>query len=272
VLHRGAGRTGVIFQLESAPSRADDKTMYDQATAAPPELEEVRCPQCGGLNRAGAKWCGQCLEPFGPPRPLENRGGRAGGGPPPPPPPPPGSLQPQVVSYEPPAPSDGKAFLVGAGGISWACKHCDAVNSIDTQDCSGCGMSFADMLRPPEAVKPVRDPITVAKISLIWPGAGHAYIGDWGQAIARGVVGFWVLVVAAVAFLQSGPGAMSTIFSGISLVFWAVSAHDAFQEASKAPSKVILHGRYLPWLVMGILVLLMGMLVVQGLQANAQVR
>jgi len=270
--------------------------MYDQATAAPPELEEVRCPQCGGLNRAGAKWCGQCLERFGPPKPLENRGGRAGGGPPPPPPPPPGPTQPldvlsELSHIEPsqvalldtePGPTDstkpvpalpsGKAFGVGTGGINWACKHCETVNSIETQDCSSCGMPFADLLRSPETVRPTRDPNRVAVISLIWPGAGHAYIGDWGQAIARGVVGFWVLVVAAVALLQSGPGAMSTIFGGISFIFWAVTAHDAFQEASKAPSKVILQSRYLPWLVMGILVLLMGMLVVQGLQANAQVR
>jgi len=170
------------------------------------------------------------------------------------------------------SPADGKAFLVGTDGISWACKHCDVVNSIDTEDCSGCGMPFADLLRPPETVRPKRDPNTVALISLFWPGAGHGYIGDWGQAIARGVVSFWIFVVAAVTYAQSGLGPMTTIFGGLSFVFWAVTAHDAFQEASNAPSKVILRGRYLVWLVLGILVLLMGMLVVEGLQANAAVR
>jgi Double zinc ribbon len=245
--------------------------MYDQATAAPPELEEVRCPQCGGLNRAGAKWCGQCLERFVPPKPLEIRGGRAGGGPPPPPPPP-GSLQPREVLYEPPAPSDGKAFLVGKDGISWACKHCDTVNSIDTDLCSVCGMPFADLLRPVAPEGPKRDPNTVALISLFWPGAGHGYIGEWGQAIARGVVSLLVLVVATLSFVQAGLGAMTVTFTGISFLFWAVTAHDSFQEASNAPSRVVLKGRSMLWLVMGILVLLMGMLVVQGLQANAQVR
>jgi hypothetical protein len=170
------------------------------------------------------------------------------------------------------SPADGKAFLVGTDGISWACKHCDVVNSIDTEDCSGCGMPFADLLRPPETVRPKRDPNTVALISLFWPGAGHGYIGDWGHAIARGVVSFWIFVVAAVTYAQSGLGPMTTIFGGLSFVFWAVTAHDAFQEASNAPSKVILRGRYLVWLVLGILVLLMGMLVVEGLQANAAVR
>ena len=289
----------MIFQLESAPSRADNKSMYDQITAAPPELDEIRCPQCGGLNRAGAEWCGQCLERFVPPKSPEIRGGTAGGGPPPPPPPP-GSLQPQdllselsqtdpstedphIQTLQPnPGPSvattslsstaGGKAFLVGTDGISWACKHCEVVNSIDTEVCSGCGMPFADLLRPPETVRPKRDPNTVALISLFWPGAGHGYIGDWGQAIARGVVSFWVFVIAGVTYAQSGLGAMTTIFGGLSFVFWAVTAHDAFQEASNAPSKVILRGRYLVWLVLGVLVLLMGMLVVEGLQANAQVR
>ena len=270
--------------------------MYDQATSAPPELEEVRCPKCGGLNRAGAEWCGQCLERFVPPKPLEIRGATAGGGTPPPPPPPPGLTQPldilsELSHNEPsqlpfldnePSPTDGKKPLpelpsgttlgVGTGGINWACKHCETVNSIETQECSSCGMPFADLLRPPAVVRPKREPNMVALISLFWPGAGHGYLGDWGQAISRGIVSFWVLVVAAVAYAQSGLGVMTLLFGAISFGFWAVTAHDAFQEASNAPNKVILRGKYLVYLVVGILFLLMGTLVIEGLQANAKVR
>jgi RNA polymerase subunit RPABC4/transcription elongation factor Spt4 len=257
--------------------------MYDQVTAAPPELDEVRCPQCGGLNRVGAEWCGQCLERFVPPKPPEIRGGTAGGGPPPPPPPP-ESLQPQagiseLSQIEPPtaaapassSPAGGKAFLVGADGINWACKHCETVNSIETDVCSVCGMAFADLLRPVAPERPKRDPNTVALISLFWPGAGHGYIGQWGQAISRAVVSLLVLVVAGLSFAQTGLGAMTTIFSLISFVFWAVTAHDSFQEASNAPSRVVVKGRSMLWLVMGILVLLMGIMVIEGLQANAAV-
>jgi len=270
--------------------------MYDQATTAPPQLEEVRCPQCGGLNRAGAEWCGQCLERFVPPKPLENPGGRAGGGPPPPPPPPPGSLQSEAIlselsqsepSTEPsqiempqresgpnaakssPAPEDGKAFIVGTDGISWACKKCETVNSIETDVCSVCGMSFADLLRPATPDKPRRDPNTVALISLFWPGAGHGYIGQWGQAIARGIVSFLLLVVTAVSFAQSGAGGMATIFGGIAFSFWAVAAHDSFQEASNAPNKVILRPKYFLWFVLVVLMLMVGSLLVQGFEASS---
>ena len=269
--------------------------MYDQATAAPPELEEIRCPECGGLNRAGAQWCGQCLERFVPPKPLEIPGGSADGGPPPPPPPP-GAPQPvaallsELVATGPldaeqaeqarnksalPLSSqadEGRAILVGADGISWACKHCETVNSIEIETCSVCGMSFADLLRPPSPDKPKRDPNMVALISLFWPGAGHGYIGQWGQAIARAVVSMWVLTVAAVSLVQSGIGAMATIFGGVAFALWAVAAHDAFQEASNAPSRVILRPKYFLWLVLGLLVLLMGMLMVQGFQASAAAR
>jgi hypothetical protein len=159
--------------------------------------------------------------------------------------------------------------MVGADGINWACKNCDTVNSMDTDTCSVCGMSFADLLRPPPPDRPKRDPNTVALISLFWPGAGHGYIGNWGQAIARAVVSFWVLIVTAVSYGQSGIGAMTTIFGGIAFGLWAIAAHDSYQEASNAPSKVILRPKYFLWLVLGLLVLLMGMLLMQGLQANA---
>ena len=165
-------------------------------------------------------------------------------------------------------PMDGKAFLVGTDGIRWACKHCETVNSIETDVCSVCGMSFADLLRPAAPDKPKRDPNTVALISLFWPGAGHGYIGQWGQAIARGV-SFLLLVVTSVTFAQSGAGGMSVIFGGIAFSFWVVAAHDSFQEASNAPNKVILRPKYFLWFVMGVLVLLVGSLLVQGLQVSA---
>ena len=279
----------MTFQLESASSRADETTMNDQATNAPPELEEIRCPKCGGLNRVGAEWCGQCLEPFVPPKRLEIPGATAGGGTSPPPPPPPGPTQLGDILSEisqtesgqsetslrnegstnaaVQSPADGKAFLVGTDGISWACKKCETVNSIETEVCSVCGMSFADLLRPPEPDKPKRDPNTVALISLFWPGAGHGYIGQWGQAIARGVMSLLLLVVTAVSFAQGGAG-MATIFGVIAFSFWAVAAHDSFQEASNAPSKVILRPTYFLWFVLGVLMLMVGSTLFQGFKAS----
>jgi hypothetical protein len=176
---------------------------------------------------------------------------------------------PSVATTSSRSPADGNAFLVGTDGISWACKHCEVVNPIDTDACSVCGMSFADLLRPPAPDKPQRDPNTVALISLFWPGAGHGYIGQWGQAIARGVVSFLLLVVTAVTFAQSGAGGMTTIFGGIAFSFWAIAAHDSFQEASNAPNQVILRPKYLLWLVLGVLMLMVGSLIVQGFKVSA---
>jgi uncharacterized membrane protein YphA (DoxX/SURF4 family) len=130
-------------------------------------------------------------------------------------------------------------------------------------------MSFADLLRPATPDKPQRDPNTVALISLFWPGAGHGYIGQWGQAIARGIVSFLLLVVTAVSFAQSGAGGMATIFGGIAFSFWAVAAHDSFQEASNAPKKVILRPKYFLWFVLVTLMLMVGSLLVQGFEASA---
>lgn len=240
--------------------------MHEQATDARPEIETVRCPNCGGLNRVGAQWCGQCLDRFVPPsNPVEASASlspRSAIGAPPPPPPPPG------FTAATPTASVGP-ITVGEDGITWTCKECDAANPFDAQECSVCGTSFGDLLREPEPERPARDPNTVALISLFFPGAGHGYLGLWGQAIARAIVSAWVMLVTIVAGLQSGVGFMTVLFGAIALALWLVAAHDAYREASGARGEVLLKQGYFLWVVLGILALMMGMFVMQALQANA---
>jgi hypothetical protein len=81
-----------------------------------------------------------------------------------------------------------------------------------------------------------RDPGTVTLMSLFFPGAGHAYLGLWPQAIARGVIG--------------------------ALVGWALSAHDAYREATGRRYAVILKDRGFLFVVLGILLLLTAMVIV----------
>ncbi|MGH2702060.1 MAG: hypothetical protein ACRDJ2_09840 [Actinomycetota bacterium] len=239
--------------------------MHEQATDTRPEIEAVRCPNCGGLNRAGAEWCGQCLDRFAPPSGpvgVSAPSPQSAIGAPPPPPPPPGFTAPQ------PTVSSG-AITVGKDGITWTCKECDTANPFDAQECSVCGTPFGALLREPEPERPTRDPNAVALISLFFPGAGHGYLGLWGQAIARAIVSAWVMLVTIVAGVQGGVGFMTFLFGAIAFGLWLVAAHDAYREATGATGEVLLKNGYFLWVVLGILALMMGMFVMQALQANA---
>jgi len=48
------------------------------------------------------------------------------------------------------------------------------------------------------------DPGTAAVWSLLLLGAGHAYSGLWGQAIARGVVSLWEIAIVMFSAWQVG--------------------------------------------------------------------
>lgn len=235
--------------------------MQEPATDTRPEVDAIRCPQCGAMNRAGSEWCGQCLNRFASPSAVGAPAPRAKGAPPPPPP-------PSGFAAAAPTVSSG-AINVGRDGITWTCKECDTANPFDSQDCSVCGTPFGALLRDPERERPTRDPNTVALISLFFPGAGHGYLGLWGQAISRGIVSAWVMLVAIVAGVQGGIGLMSLMFGAIAFVLWLVAANDAYREATGASGEILLKQGYFLWVVLGILALMMGMFVMQALQANS---
>lgn len=258
-----------------------------------------RCPHCGGLNPAAADWCGQCLERFTP-KPAAP----AEPGPPPPPvsvapapgvaTPPPADEpaidvdallagigasaaseadRPAVVSSPPPAAAVGTthgSFTVREHGVVWTCSRCDTENPLDRQSCSVCGTTFAEVVRPKQE-RPERDPGMATMVSLFFPGAGHGYLGLWGQAIARGVLHAWVLFVVAMAVLQRGPGStlIAAVFGLVATASWAANAHDAYREARHESSQVLLKGKVFLYLVLGLLVLLLVLLVSSGLRARA---
>ncbi len=131
-----------------------------------------------------------------------------------------------------------------------------------------CGTTFADVIRPPDD-RPERDPNTVALYSLFFPGAGHWYLELKGQAVARGVLSVWVVLVAVLAGI-AGSALMGAVFGLVALLLWIVAAHDAYREARKEGSMVLLKGRIFLYLVLGLLLLMVVMLVTAGLQAGAQ--
>jgi ribosomal protein L40E len=157
-------------------------------------------------------------------------------------------------------------------GVRWTCAQCETDNPIDSSQCRACGASFAETVRPPAPERAPRDPNTAAMLSLFFPGAGHAYIGMWGQAVARAVTTMWVVVVVLIAALQggiAGSGAVPILFSVVAFALWIVAAHDAYREARVEPHLVILKPRYFLYLVMGLLLLLFFAVVSSGLRASS---
>lgn len=223
------------------------------------EERTKRCPSCGGLNAADADWCGQCLQRFSAPSP-----------PPPPPPPPvqagPRAADPPAPTAAPPAPErkmkdlpvgvERGAFKVTEEGVTWTCSRCDSTNPMEVTVCPVCGSDLATTLRPPGPERPRRDPNMTALISLLLPGAGHAYLGQWAQGVARGIVQMWILATALIGAVQGTPLVWVT-FGIASVALWVVAAHDAYREAADEGRGVFLRGRVFLWVVLGLLALLL---------------
>jgi len=155
-------------------------------------------------------------------------------------------------------PVDTSAFEVSEAGIRWICATCATPNSLDAPACSACGTTFAETVRPAPQRKE-GDPGKAALFSLFFPGAGHAYLGLWGQAVARAVLSSWVLLVTLVGMLDRDvPGSlvMAALFGVVALALWLVSAHDAFREATHDDGKVLLRGRRYLYVVLGLMALL----------------
>lgn len=156
------------------------------------------------------------------------------------------------------------AFTVSEAGITWQCSSCGTVNPIDAQVCAVCGMRFADLVHPkPERV--ARDPNTMALYSLFFPGAGHWYMEMRGQAVARGVLSVWVVMVALIGAVM-GSLALAIPFGLVAFALWFLAAHDAYREAQGDTRAVILKGRMFVYLVMGLLMLMVVLLVSAGIR------
>jgi hypothetical protein len=146
---------------------------------------------------------------------------------------------------------------------------CDSVNPFQLQLCSVCGAPFAATLREREPQRPQRDPGTAALLSLLLTGAGHAYLGLWGQAVARAVTSLWVLFVMLSSALQQGLRApMPMAFGAAAFALWTVTAHDAYREAIGEPSGVLLTRRRFLYAVLGLLALSIVMVFATALGAR----
>lgn len=224
--------------------------------------EKVRCPSCGATNPSGAEWCGQCLKRFAAP-----------------PPPPPAAVSVAEVPSAAPAGTPVAEGTIKPGverggfrstedGILWRCASCEHENRLEEPACTVCGTPFAAVIQPPGPERPQRDPGTTAMISLFFPGAGHAYLGMWAQAVARAVVSVWVILMALFFAIggEKGSTAASALYGFVAFALWGIAAHDAFREANGEPRQVLLQGRRFTYLVLGLLMMLLASLFLTAFQ------
>ena len=171
---------------------------------------------------------------------------------------PPGPTEPSA----PETPEEGVrhgAFIITREGMSWTCCRCDAVTPFDARICGVCGASFAEVLKEPPPERPERDPGMAALVSLFFPGAGHGYLGLWGQAIARAILSGWVVLVTLFAATQkvSGSSIIAICYGLAAFALWGIASHDAYREARREPHAVILKNKYFLHVVLGLLGMLM---------------
>ena len=237
-----------------------------------------RCPNCGASNPESAEWCSLCLERFPDPEPEPGPKAEPGAQAEPVEAPPIVDEPPGEEGSEPaPARSrsqvDTSAFEVTEEGIRWICATCGISNPIDATECAACGTTFAEIMRP-KRQRAQGDPGKAALYSLFFPGAGHAYLGMWGQAVARGVLSMWVLLVTVIGLVDNDvPGslAMAGLFGIAALALWGITAHDAFREAGDEDSKVLLRGRRFLYVVLGLMAMLFVVMLVGLLSARSRV-
>lgn len=195
-------------------------------------MSQVRCRSCGAGNAAGAQWCGQCLTRFDAGTPLEP---------------------------EPPAPERAPLQSVppsgvhrSEGGVAWRCPACGEDNPIDQPLCSVCATPMSALFTEP---KPAlrRTGATAMWLSMLMPGAGHAWAGKGGDAFARIILWIWTAGIGVLLVTRSKAKAAG-VFKSVGMVFlagavavWTLSLLESQRLARGEarpliPSKVLLYG------------------------------
>lgn len=191
-----------------------------------------------------------------------------------PPPGPPPSAVPRSAVGAPPAPGllplpgepvppsapteveagDGR-FRRVEDGIEWSCEVCHEWNPIERTSCVVCSSPF---LRAAQERAPVREvePVLLMGATVLLPGAGHALLGQWGQAFFRALLAL-VWGVGGLSLLLDALAAGQPVVPAVPLlVGWlllaAASVNDVLVAAG-TPGRVLLQGRVLLWLVMGVI-------------------
>jgi cytochrome bd-type quinol oxidase subunit 1 len=151
--------------------------------------ELARCPQCGSLNDADAKWCGQCLADFEP-EPETPSGSDTN------------VLGQRSMDPEPmlaPEVSSG-LFGVEKGKAVWRCSRCFTRNAIETNACSECGLPYIESAKREAGAFSERLSQDSARTTVGIVGWSARIMMVVGGLLAP-VVLFWTALAGAVALV-----------------------------------------------------------------------
>ena len=202
--------------------------------------KRAKCPRCGALLLADARFCGQCFLSFRP-------AGRSRRQIPPPPPRPDVAAQADVVG----TPPEGRAAVVSPERkpAGWPCPVCGFLNTLDRNACQVCTTPFAALFEEqgPEAK---RDPQRIARAALMFPGLGHIQAGRVGEGVSRALLFLWWFVGAISLFVFRSPDGPLVPLAGLFLIaavaIYAFSVVDAKRlahgEAQILPARMLLYG------------------------------
>lgn len=221
-------------------------------------MSAARCPGCGGLVAPDAAWCGQCF------RRLEREGPAPGRDPDP-------RSTPAGSTTGTAAPAGGP-FEVRGDRVLWDCPACGSANPIEASTCRRCGTSFARLMEHAAAEGSRTSPGRAMRLSLAFPGLGHAAAGRTAEGAARGVLFLWVLgTLVALIVVRSGRGfgpylALVLLYALSASGLYAVTAADARRAASGEPP--IVSARHLLYGVSGLMLLTVAVLFVVGVRVG----
>jgi hypothetical protein len=155
--------------------------------------------------------------------------------------------------------------------VLWTCPRCSTENPIEASACSACGAPFSELLEEEQRGEKVSASRAV-RLSLLYPGLGHAPLGRGAEGLARAVVFTYVLAtVVAILVMRGGSGlgpfvALFAISALAAVVFYALAAIDAGRAAhGELPiisTRVLLYG------AAGLILLTVAVLVVTGIRAS----
>jgi hypothetical protein len=225
---------------------------------------ERRCPTCGGLVGADAEWCSQCFAPLGTRAKEKSATDR--------------TEAPTAPAAREPVPEAGAARQAGGSAVRvegdrvvWDCPRCGTENPIEAQACMACGAPFGQLF---EEESPRRDVPAgrAVRLSLLYPGLGHAALGRTAEGLARAVVFTYALAtVVAILVMRGvsdlGPFAALFVLSALAAgVFYALAAIDAGRAARGEPP--ILSTRALLYGAAALILLTVVVLVITGIRAS----
>jgi hypothetical protein len=203
----------------------------------------AKCPRCGALVLADARWCGQCYLDFR--RAAQTRREI-------PPPPPRPDVAARAEARES-ASAEARPAVASPQrrATGWPCPVCGFLNPLDRNACQVCTTPFAALFqekRPAAA----SDPKRVARASLMFPGLGHIQAGSTGEGVARSLLFLWWFLGAISLFVFRSPtGAgplvpLAGLFLVAAAVIYAFSVVDAKRlahgEDQILPVRLLLYG------------------------------